>query len=87
MVRGETYYTKFQTNPPISLAGYSGTWNLSQNGTSIAGFSGSLSQSSDYFELTFQTGTLRLGTYRLECFAVFPDGFIQCFNDEVVTLS
>ena len=87
MVKGETYYRKFQSTPTVVLSGYSGTWKLTQNGQTITNFSGVLLKTDSYYELTFETALLGFGDYRLECFNVFPDGFIECINDEIISVS
>ena len=84
MVKGATYYAKFQTNPSIQLSGYSATYQLKSKGAVV--MSGPLTLSGDYFELTFQTAALNYGPYQLLCFVTFPDGYIQVFNDEEIII-
>ena len=87
MVKGETYYRKLQSTPSVDLNGYTGAWQLSQNGNAVTNFSGSLSKTGSYYEVTFQTATLGLGSYRVECFNTHPDGFIECILDDKISIT
>ena len=85
MVKRATYYAKFSTNPSVNLSFYSGTYEL-RNGDNII-LSGDMVKNTSDFELTIQTASLDLGKYRLVCFVVFPDGFIQNINDEEINIT
>lgn len=87
MVKGETYYRKLQSAPSVDLSGYTGTWKLSQNSNDVANFSGTLSQTGSYYEVMFQTASLGFGSYRVECFNIHPDGFIECILDEIIEIN
>ena len=86
MVKGESYYRKFQSTPSIDLAGYTGTWRLTRENNIVQGYSGTMTQVSDHYILLFQTSNLPYGEFRLQCFNQFPDGFIECFNDEIIEI-
>lgn len=85
MVKGETYYSKFQTNPSISLSGYQGTFTVTDKSNNIV-LNGDMTKSGSYFEILFDTKDLISGTYRLICLVEFPDGFKQAINDEQIQI-
>lgn len=86
MVKGETYYAKFQTSPAISLVGYVGAYKLvSVLGVTV--LSGTLVQNPTNMELSFSTSTLDVGIYRLIVLVTYPDGFIDAINDEEINIT
>lgn len=83
MVKGESYYAKFQTTPSVTLTGYSGVYQITDKDHNVD-ISGAMTKGIDYFEATFSTATLEVGVYRVVCLVTFPDGFIQAINDEQI---
>lgn len=85
MVKGSTFYVKHQTNPSITLSGYSGRYEVLDGNRSVVK-SGAMVQSTDYFETIFQTSDMNLGIYRVVGFITFPDGFNQSVLDETLQI-
>jgi len=86
MIKGETYYARFQPSPVIVLTGYTSNYRL-ESVNEVAVLSGNLVLLGDSFVLTFATATLDEGMYRLVVFVTHPDGFIQSINDEEIQLT
>jgi len=86
MVLGATYYVKFQSNPAISLTGYTGHYQVFNKAKAMIG-NGDLVIGDTYAELSYPTEGMTAGDYNFRAFLTFPDGFIQNIHDETVSLT
>jgi hypothetical protein len=86
MVHGETYYVKLTTNPPISMSGYTGTYQV-VTGAGIELKTGAMVTGDNYIEMTVPTADIPKGSYYIRSFITYPDGFIQCASNEQVDIT